>query len=163
MVRLPDGIDRRILDELSRNGRLTNQALAARIGMSAPACLRRVRRLEEDGYIRGYRADLSAERLGFRAGAYLLVTLSSQTKTAIEEFEKHIAAFASVRECYALNGEADFILKYLAPEQDALSDFVDDLMRTNGVRNVRVLPVASRAKGLAKRRAGTSVGLRRFD
>ena len=85
-----DRIDRRILIDLQDNGRITNVALAKRAGISAPPCLRRVRALEEAGYIRGYHADLEAKSLGYHVTVFAQVGLSSQAEPDLEAFEETV-------------------------------------------------------------------------
>ena len=150
MARRPDATDLKILSELCLSGRITNQALAERVGISAPACLRRVQRLECKGFIRGYHADLDAQRLGFRATAYLLVTLIAQTSSAIADFEKRIVTYPNVRECYALNGEADFLLKCVARDRKALAVLAEEFATMKGVRSARTLVVEPSAMAAPK-------------
>jgi DNA-binding Lrp family transcriptional regulator len=119
-----DEIDRRILADLQDNGRVTNVELARRAGISAPPCLRRVRALEEAGFIRGYHADLNAESLGFGVSVFALVGLSSQAETDLVAFEERARGWPLVRECHMLAGEVDFILKIVAKDWDAYQHFL---------------------------------------
>ncbi len=119
-----DRIDRRILRDLQENGRMTNVELARRAGISAPPCLRRVRALEEAGYIRGYHADLNAEALGYGVIVFAQVGLSSQAEADLTAFESLVAGWPQVRECYMLAGETDFLLKVVAPDWDAYQKFL---------------------------------------
>ena len=86
-----DAIDRRILAELQADGRMTNVELARRVGISAPPCLRRVRRLEEAGIIRGYHADTDPQRLGWEITFFAVVGLDSQKETVLAGFEQMVA------------------------------------------------------------------------
>jgi DNA-binding Lrp family transcriptional regulator len=106
-----DAIDLKILAELQADGRMTNVELSRRVGISAPPCLRRVRALEEAGYIRGYRALLEEKRLGFEVVAFAMVHLSSQADSDLAAFEAFVRAQPLVRECWMLSGEIDFVLK----------------------------------------------------
>lgn len=115
-----DDIDRMILRELLAQGRITNVELAQRVGISAPPCLRRVRALEEAGFIRGYHADLDARALGFEVTVFAMVSLRSQAEADLVAFEHMVAGWPIVRECHMLNGEIDFILKCVAHD---LSEF----------------------------------------
>ena len=115
-----DAIDRRILDQLQRDGRITNVELASRVGISAPPCLRRVRALEEAGYIRGYHAALDPGALGFEVTVFAMVGLHSQAEADLKAFEERVRLWPLVRECFMLNGEIDFILKVVARD---LSEF----------------------------------------
>jgi DNA-binding Lrp family transcriptional regulator len=119
-----DEIDRRILADLQADGRMTNVDLAKRVGISAPPCLRRVRALEEAGYIRGYHADLAADLLGFGVTVFALVGLKSQAEADLVAFEQQVAAWPLVRECHMLAGENDFILKIVAKDWDAYQGFL---------------------------------------
>ena len=106
-----DAIDRKILAELQANGRMTNVELASRVGISAPPCLRRVRSLEEQGFIQGYHAAVDSRALGFEVQVFVMVGLQSQAEADLTAFEKRCARWSLVRECHMLNGEVDFILK----------------------------------------------------
>ena len=110
-----DPIDRKILAELQADGRMTNVELARRVGISAPPCLRRVRTLEEAGYIRGYHAEVDARELGFEVQVFAMVGLSSQAEPDLVAFEDLAKGWPMVRECHMLNGEIDFLLKCVSP------------------------------------------------
>ncbi len=119
-----DRIDRCILRDLQADGRITNVELAKRAGISAPPCLRRVRALEEAGYIKGYYADLEAKSLGFNVTVFAQVGLTSQAETDLDAFEERVGDWPEVRECHMLAGETDFLLKVVAPDWDAYQDFL---------------------------------------
>jgi DNA-binding Lrp family transcriptional regulator len=132
-----DAIDWKILAELQENGRITNVELARRVGISAPPCLRRVRALEEAGYIRGYRALLDEKRLGYEVTVFALVHLSSQAEPDLAAFEAFVREQPLVRECWMLSGEVDFILKCVAPDLKTFQAFVTELTGAPHVRNVK--------------------------
>jgi DNA-binding Lrp family transcriptional regulator len=132
-----DSIDRHILRELQEDGRMTNVELARRVGISAPPCLRRVRALEEAGYIRGYRALLDPRMLGFEVAAFAMVHLSSQAEADLAEFESFVRGKPLVRECWMLSGEIDFVLKCVAPNLAAFQSLVTELTGAPHVRNVK--------------------------
>ena len=88
-----DPIDRRILAELQADGRITNVELASRVGISAPPCLRRVRALEEQGFVRGYHADVDSRQLGFEVSVFVMVGLQSQAEADLGEFENRCIAW----------------------------------------------------------------------
>jgi DNA-binding Lrp family transcriptional regulator len=132
-----DAIDRRILHELQDDGRITNVELARRVGISAPPCLRRVRALEEAGYIKGYRALLDSKLLGYDITVFALVHLSSQADADLKQFENFVRAQPLVRECWMLSGEIDFILKCVAPDLKTLQNLVAELTAAPHVRNVK--------------------------
>jgi DNA-binding Lrp family transcriptional regulator len=105
-----DAIDMKILKELQEDGRITNVELASRVGISAPPCLRRVRALEEAGYIKGYRALLDEKKLGYEVTVFAMVHLASQAEGDLVGFEEFVRAQPLVRECWMLSGEIDFVL-----------------------------------------------------
>ncbi|MEQ9813427.1 MAG: Lrp/AsnC family transcriptional regulator [Azospirillaceae bacterium] len=119
-----DRIDRRILRDLQDNGRMTNVELAKRAGISAPPCLRRVRALEEAGFIRGYHADINPEAMGFGVAVFAQVGLNSQAEADLKAFEALIGGWAMVRECHMLAGEYDFLLKVVAEDWDDYQQFL---------------------------------------
>ncbi len=119
-----DEIDRMILAELQADGRMTNVELARRVGISAPPCLRRVRTLEEAGYIRGYHADVDARALGFEVQVFAMVGLQSQAEADLAAFEQRCRDWPLVRECHMLNGEVDFVLKCVAPDLGSFQSFL---------------------------------------
>ena len=119
-----DRIDRRILRDLQEDGRITNVELARRAGISAPPCLRRVRALEEAGYVRGYHADINPEALGYGVTVFAQVGLSSQAEADLRQFEELVRTWPLVRECHMLAGETDFLLKVVAEDWDAYQKFL---------------------------------------
>ena len=132
-----DAIDRNILRELQDNGRITNVELSRRVGISAPPCLRRVRALEEAGYIRGYRALLDEKLLGYEVTVFAMVHLSSQAEADLVAFEDFVRRQPLVRECWMLSGEIDFMLKCVAPDLKTFQAFVSELTAAPHVRNVK--------------------------
>ena len=119
-----DAIDKRILAELQQDGRMTNVDLAAKVGLTAPPCLRRVRALEEASVIEGYHAALNSGLLGYTITVFVMVSLKSQAEDDLCAFEKHVAALEPVRECHMLNGEIDFILKVVARDLQEFQSFL---------------------------------------
>ena len=132
-----DAVDWKILKELQDDGRVTNVELAKRVGISAPPCLRRVRALEDEGVIRGYRTLLSEAALGYELTVFAMVNLASQTDTDIAAFESYVEAEPLIRECWMLSGDVDFLLKCVAPDLKSFQRFVKDLTGTPSVRNVK--------------------------
>jgi DNA-binding Lrp family transcriptional regulator len=132
-----DAIDWKILAELQADGRMTNVELARRVGISAPPCLRRVRALEEAGFIRGYRALLNEKLLGYEVVVFAMVHLSSQADHDLGEFEAFVRAEPLVRECWMLSGEIDFVLKCVATDLKTFQSFVERLTAAPHVRNVK--------------------------
>ncbi|RRH74254.1 Lrp/AsnC family transcriptional regulator [Falsigemmobacter faecalis] len=133
-----DPIDRHILAELQADGRMTNVELAKRVGISAPPCLRRVRTLEEQGYIRGYHAEIDSRELGFEVQVFAMVRLNSQAESDLTAFEERCRSWPLVRECHMLNGEIDFILKCVAPDLSSFQSFLTgELLKAANVANVK--------------------------
>lgn len=132
-----DATDLAILREMQADGRITNVELARRVGMSAPPCLRRVRALEENGYIKGYRARLDAKMLGYEVACFAMVHLDSQAEKDLAAFEAHIRDWHPVRQCWTLSGDIDFILMCVVPDLAAFQTFVGELTALPNVKNVR--------------------------
>lgn len=142
-----DEIDRNILAELQADGRMTNVELAKRVGISAPPCLRRVRTLEEQGFIRGYHADVDARELGFEVQVFASVGLQSQAEADLSAFEARCRDWPLVRECHMLNGEVDFILKCVAPDLSTFQRFLtEELTAADNVGSVKTSLVIRGAK-----------------
>lgn len=133
-----DRIDRRILNDLQADGRMTNVELAKRAGISAPPCLRRVRALEESGFIRGYHADIDPSMMGYGITVFAFVGLSSQAEADLVKFEKAVAGWPLVRECFMLQGETDFLLKVVAEDLESYNRFLThELTAAENVSHVR--------------------------
>ncbi|SDJ60063.1 Lrp/AsnC family transcriptional regulator [Aliiruegeria lutimaris] len=142
-----DPIDRHILAELQADGRMTNVELARRVGISAPPCLRRVRTLEESGFIRGYHADVDPRELGFEVQVFAMVGLSSQAEADLSAFEQKCREWPLVRECHMLNGEIDFILKCVSPDLSTFQSFLtEQLTAAANVASVKTSLVIRGAK-----------------
>ena len=142
-----DPIDRMILAELQADGRMTNVELASRVGISSPPCLRRVRTLEEAGFIRGYHAEVDSRRLGFEVQVFAMVGLHSQAEADLSAFEARCRAWPLVRECHMLNGEIDFILKCVAPDLSTFQSFLtEQLTAAPNVASVKTSLVIRCAK-----------------
>jgi Lrp/AsnC family transcriptional regulator, leucine-responsive regulatory protein len=133
-----DNYDRRILEELQQDGRITNQELADRIGLSPSPCLRRVRALEEAGIISGYRALVDAKRLGLNLMALLSISMDRHTPERFEHFEAAIAEMPEVLECLLITGrEADYQLKVIVRDMDHYQDLLlRRITRIEGVSGV---------------------------
>ena len=120
----PDTIDWKILKELQGDGRVSNVDLAGRVGLSPPPTLRRVQALEQEGYITGYRARLAAEKLGYGVQVIALVGLKSQAENEMKDFERRVAGWPIVRECYAISGVADYLLKCVGRDLQSIQGFL---------------------------------------
>jgi DNA-binding Lrp family transcriptional regulator len=134
-----DTIDKRILAELQADGRMTNVELARRVGISAPPCLRRVRRLEEAGVIRGYHADTEPAHLGYDVMFFALVGLDSQRQTVLDAFEQMVSAWPEVRECHMIRGGGDFMLKLVARDTAHENELTRRLTGAANVTRVQTL------------------------
>jgi DNA-binding Lrp family transcriptional regulator len=134
-----DGIDRRILSELQEDGRMTNVELSRRAGISAPPCLRRVRRLEETGVIRGYHADSDPALLGWEIEFFAIVGLESQKEVALSAFEQMVAEWPEVRACHMIRGGGDFLLRLLARDTAHENSLTQRLTGANSVTRVQTL------------------------
>lgn len=125
-----DQINRRILQELSRDGRISNLALAERVGLSPSACLRRVQELERRGIIAGYRAVLNPQALGLGFIAYIGVGLGEHTKAAQEGFERAVARAPEVVECHNITGTMEYLLRVECADLPAYKTFHTDVLGT---------------------------------
>ena len=106
-----DKLDRDLLRALQSDGRLSNAELAQRIGLSPSACFRRLQRLEEQGVVAGYAAQLNGEAIGKPTTVFIEVTLASQVSTALDAFERAVAACDDVLECHLMSGDFDYLLR----------------------------------------------------
>lgn len=123
-----DAIDIKILRELQRDGRMTNVDLSARVGISAPPCLRRVRRLEEAGIIEGYTALLNGGSLGMDIVAFCLVGLKHQSESELRAFEASTGGWPLVRQAWMVSGDSDFLLQCVAENLSVFQTFVIDVL-----------------------------------
>ncbi|UHL64345.1 Lrp/AsnC family transcriptional regulator [Paralcaligenes sp. KSB-10] len=136
-----DRTDRQILMELQRNGRLSNQDLADRVALSPSPCLRRVRRLEEEGYIRNYVALVNAEKVGLGLLAYVSVRLNKTARAShapMSDFARDVQLWPEVVECYAMTGDMDYLLRVQVEDLTQFSKFaMDKLMQHPAVVDMR--------------------------
>lgn len=132
-----DRTDLAILAELQREGRLPNAELAERVRLSASACLRRVQRLERDGVIAGYRAQLAPAALGLGLMAFVRVQLEKHGSASTEAFAEAVNSWDEVIACYALAGDMDYLLHVAVQDLDHFSRFLlDGLLNATGVADV---------------------------
>jgi len=146
---LLDAIDRRILAELQGDGRMTNVELARRAGISAPPCLRRVRRLEETGVIRGYHADTDPQLLGWQITFFAIVGLDSQKDLVLSAFEALAGEWPEVRECHMIRGGGDFLLKLVARDTAHENQLTQRLTGLANVSRVQTLQTISTSRLLS--------------
>ncbi len=146
-----DSIDLRILAELQADGRITNVELASRVGLSAPPCLRRVRRLEEAGILRGYHADVEPTALGFEVTFFAIVGLESQKQVILDAFETEVIGWAEVRECHMIRGGGDFLLRLVARDtahENALTAKLTSAAHVLRVQTLQTIRTAKNAAGV---------------
>lgn len=142
-----DPFDRKILALLQADARLTNNDLSAKVNLSPSQCSRRRQRLEEEGYIKGYRAVLDRDRLGFSLTNMVTVTLATHNRDNARRFAELVARLPEVQEAHALTGEMDYILKVVTPNLKALSEFVNgELLPHEAVQHVKTAIVLETLK-----------------
>jgi DNA-binding Lrp family transcriptional regulator len=141
-----DEIDLKILSELQNDGRIRNNELAERVGISAPPCLRRMKSLRRRGFIRAIRATLDERLLGHEVISFVLIQLKSQARTAVQAFEAAIAALPHVQQCSQISGDADFMLKCLAPNVEAMHRHLLQFAGMPEVQTIRTYPVLGLSK-----------------
>jgi DNA-binding Lrp family transcriptional regulator len=145
-----DAIDRRILAALQTDGRLTNNDLADRIGLSPSPCLRRVRALEAAGIIKGYAALLDPAQLDLRLSVFVRVWLTGQDDETVQRFKDSILGLAHVVECHMMAGDCDFLLRVVASDLDAYRRFqAEKLARIAGVQSLKTDIPLQRVKATA--------------
>lgn len=133
-----DAIDWKILRELQEDGRMTNVELSRRVGISAPPCLRRVRRLEEAGVIKGYRALLNAPMLGMDVVAFCQIGLHHQSEAELKAFAEKTRSWPIVRRAWMVSGDSDFLLHCVASDLATFQSFViEELTSAPNVDTVR--------------------------
>jgi len=147
-----DALDRKILAALQAEGRISNADLAEKVALSASACHRRVRRLEEEGVIEGYAALLNPRAVGRRATVFVEITLGSQSDEVLEAFEEGVARIPDVVECHLMAGSADYILKVVAAD-------TDDFARIHRQYLARLPGVSQMHSSFALRKVFTSSAL----
>ena len=143
-----DRIDRRILRDLQDDGRMTNVDLAHRAGISAPPCLRRVRRLEEAGLIRGYHADPDPQLLGWQITFFAIVGLESQKEAALSAFEQLVGGWPEVRECHMIRGGGNFLLRLVARDTAHENQLTQRLTGAPSVSRVQTLQTIRTSRSL---------------
>ena len=143
-----DRIDLTILKNLQDNGRITNVDLASRADISAPPCLRRVRTLEQEGYIHGYHASIDAAKLGYTEMFFALVGLSSQAQSTLQAFEKSVSQWDEVRECHMIRGGGDFLIKLVARDKAHRDDLTMRLTASDNVITVSTLETIRTEKSI---------------
>jgi len=132
-----DAIDRKIIQALQQDARLTNQDLAARIGLSASPCLRRVRKLEQDGILTGYTALVDQEKFGLPINVFVNIKLEKPSPDMIRKFEQAIENIDAVVECYLMTGNRDYLLRVVSSDLKSYEHLVRDrLTKIPGVQSL---------------------------
>ncbi|MFX1762182.1 Lrp/AsnC family transcriptional regulator [Paraburkholderia sp. A1BS-2L] len=143
-----DSIDLRLLAALQEHGRASNLELAAAVKLSPAQTLRRHRRLEELGVVKRYETRLDAQALGFGVVAFIQVTMERGHMRELVKFKELVAQLPQVQECYSVTGDIDYVLKVVARDLKALSEFLlDTLMRAPGVSSVHSIVCLDELKG----------------
>ncbi len=124
-----DDTDRTILRLLQQDGTLSNPKLAEHVSLSVTPCWRRLKRLEEDGYITGYQANLDRRKLGLDVLVFVQLSFLVVTDGSIKRFEENITGHPEVLSCHKVTGTADYLLQVVAENLDAYSDFVENVLR----------------------------------
>ncbi|HYC01831.1 MAG TPA: Lrp/AsnC family transcriptional regulator [Azospirillaceae bacterium] len=133
-----DTVDLAMLTELQQEGRLSVTDLAERVHLSHTPCLRRLRRLEEAGVLRGYAALVDQRAVGLPVNVFVSVTLERQTEAELDRFEAAVRACPEVMECYMMTGSSDFLLRVVAADLDHYEDFLKQtLTRISGIGKIQ--------------------------
>lgn len=142
-----DPIDRKILDVLQQDNQITNIELAARVGLSPPPCLRRVRRLRETGVIERDVSIIDPARIGQQIIAFVGVELDRQREDVLGAFERKMAAEAEVQQCYFVSGEIDYLLVVTAKDMDSYNEFARRVLANeHNIKRFRTSFTLSRVK-----------------
>ena len=133
-----DDIDQRILRELQKDGRQTHQQLSDKVSLSPSPCARRIKRLEEDGYIRGYVAQIDEQKMGFSMSIFVSVKLDKQIDDLLVSFERAIALFPEVVDCWLMTGGFDYLLRVAVQDLDDFERFLTTrLTKVDGVTSIK--------------------------
>ncbi len=141
-----DDIDVKILSELQKDGRVRNNELASRVGISEPPCLRRVRSLRSRGVIKAISATLDERLLGYEVISFVSIQLVSQTPAMMQAFETAVDAIPRILQCWRISGEADYLLKCVAPGVEDMHQQLRQFTAMPAVRTIRSFPVLGVAK-----------------
>ncbi len=142
--------DIQILEHLQRDARVTNQDLADAIGLSASPTWRKVRKLEEDEVIQGYRAVLNRRKIGLNVMVFVRVTIDSHSEAEARKFEAEVTALENVVSCYSIGGDADFLLQVVSADMDAYAEFAMSVIRRlPGIKEMQSMFVLKEVKGMA--------------
>jgi Lrp/AsnC family leucine-responsive transcriptional regulator len=147
-----DELDRKILRELQREGRISHQELGDKIGLSASPCARRIRKLEADGYITGYTAAIDETRLGFAFNVFISVRLDRQIDDRLVVFEEEVARCPEIVDCWLMTGSSDYLLRIAVRDLEEFEHFLTRrLTKLPGVASLESSIPIRRVKGTAAR------------
>lgn len=133
-----DAIDRKMLNALQKDGRIAITDLAQAVGLSATPCARRLKRLEDEGFIRGYHAALDPKKVGCGLQAFVQIRLGDHAEQIVEGFQAAVLRRPEVVACYAVTGSSDFLIHVMTSDLDALSEFTTrTLLRMPGIRDTQ--------------------------
>lgn len=133
-----DAIDRKILETLQKDARVSNVDLSEQVHLSPSPCLRRVKRLESEGTIRSYVTLLDPAEVGLPVSVFVQVSLERQVDDALENFEREIVTRPEVMECYLMTGDSDYLLRVVAPDLESFQKFLlEHLTRIPGVASIK--------------------------
>lgn len=132
-----DQIDLKILTHLQSNARITNAELAEKVGLSPTPCLRRLRRLEREGIVKGYRTDVDRDVLGLPVTVIILVKLDKEDEASLRAFEESMVQRPEVMECHLVTGKFDYFIRVVLPTLTAYESFLSEtLLRTDNVASI---------------------------
>lgn len=141
--------DIKILKQLQHSGRMTNQELADKVGMATSPCWRRVKQLEESGIVTGYQANIDRRKIGLGILAFIRVKIDSHSEEESKLFEMQVGALKPVIACYAVAGDADFLLQVVAEDLDSFSTFAMSVIRRlSGIKEMQTTFVLREVKPL---------------
>jgi len=142
-----DRIDKHLLRLLQKDGRLTNAELAEQVGLSASPCARRIKRLEEQGIIDGYRVSLSRKEVGIAMTVFVEVSLNNHQEVSIENFELAVVDMEEVISCHVVSGAYDYLLEVVSPDLTAYETFTRKLQRLTNVKDIHTHLAIRQVKG----------------
>ncbi|BDY04353.1 MULTISPECIES: leucine-responsive transcriptional regulator Lrp [unclassified Ferrimonas] len=142
-----DRIDRNILNELQKDGRISNVELSKRVGLSPTPCLERVKRLERQGFIQGYTALVNPHYLGASLLVYVEITLNRDSPDVFDKFNHSVMALEDIQECHLVSGDFDYLLKTRVSDMSAYRQLLSDtLLKLPGVKDTRTYVVMEEVK-----------------
>ncbi|ASA58180.1 Lrp/AsnC family transcriptional regulator [Vibrio gazogenes] len=151
--------DIQILTLLQQDARMTNQELADQIGMSSSPCWRKVRKLEEDQIIQGYRAVLDRKKIGMGVMVFVRVTIDSHSEAEARKFEQEVTALENVVACYSIGGDADFLIQVVSHDLDSYAEFAMSVIRRlPGIKEMQSMFVLKEIKPFASLPVETASG-----